>query len=40
MVNGKVSKDKQIRANEMFNGTSSMLDEIASKIVHKDEDDD
>ena len=39
MIMAKSPKTNTL-ANEMFDRTSSMLDEIASKIVHEDEEGD
>ena len=40
MTDIKVSKDKKTLADELIKRTSSMLDEIESKTVHKDEEGD
>ena len=39
MMDGRVSKDKTL-ADRLIDKTSSMLDEIESKTVHKDEEGD
>ena len=40
MMDIKVSKDKKALTDELIKRTSSMLDKIESKTVHKDEEGD